>query len=254
MLTLNLQQLNQDLWRAFYLHAKQGSRHELLAVTPSHSSPPIYLRRGTSDIDNLAQIYIKKEYGFLPLKPRTMLDLGGYIGLASCYISMTYPETKIFLVEPDPDNYALALLNTRPYPNIQCLNAGAWSRSCRLAIAGKVGGDWGTMVRELGDDERNDVAIQAWTVSELMTAAGFDTVDFLKVDIEGSEKAIFAESGSAQWIDRCNMISCELHDRMVPGCSEAVSQALGGSDFDHGQHGEFDYYLRRTPLTVDANA
>lgn len=52
-----------------------------------------------------------------------------------------------------------------------------------------------------------------------------DTIDLLKVDIEGSEKELFAAADS--WIGQVDAICLELHDRFKPGCSRAFYQAVG---------------------------
>jgi len=141
MLTLDLSLVNQEIWNEFYLHSKQGSRNELVSIIPRDFNSPIYLRRSTSDIDNSIQIYLRNEYDFLPDQPHTILDLGRYIGLASTYLSHKYPNARIVLVEPDPDNYIIAKLNTRQFKNIECINYGVWSKKCDLTILSKIHGD-----------------------------------------------------------------------------------------------------------------
>ncbi len=127
MLTLDLSNVKiEELWKHFYFHAKQGSRNELVSLIPKGFNSPIYLRRGTSDIENFIQIFLRKEYDFLKREPDTILDLGGYVGLASCYLANLYPNAKILLVEPDPDNFIIAKLNTRQFRNIECISFGVW--------------------------------------------------------------------------------------------------------------------------------
>jgi FkbM family methyltransferase len=244
MLTLNLSGVNQEIWNQFYLYTKQGSRNELVSIIPQGFTSPIYLRRSTSDINNFIQIYLQKEYEFLPEQPNTILDLGGYIGLASTYLAHKYPNARIALVEPDPDNYIIAKLNSRQFGNIECINVGVWSKTCDLTISAKVGGDWGTMVREVSEGEEVSPKIKAMSVIDIMNFANMEHIDFLKIDIEGSEKEIFSHSYSKEWIRKSKVISCELHDRMVEGCSDAFHNAINGEGFTHGKHGEFDFYIK----------
>ncbi len=244
MYTLNLSGMTEEIWNQFFFFAKQGSRNELISIIPHGFDAPIYLRRSTSDIDNFIQIYLNKEYDFLPESPHTILDLGGYIGLASTYLAHKYPEAKIVLAEPDSDNFLIAKLNCRQFGNIECLNIGVWSKTCDLTISGKVGGDWGTMVREVQGGEHVSPRIQAMSVPDIMSSANIETIGFLKIDIEGSERTIFSDSNSKTWIRRSKVISCELHDRMVEGCSDAFHNAIHGEGFTHGTHGEFDFYIK----------
>lgn len=242
-LDLNLG-ITQEVWNQFYFLIKQGSRNELAAIKPVGFNYPLYLRRSTSDIDNFLQIFFNDEYGFVKNSPQTVLDLGGYIGLASSYLAHKYPEAKILLVEPDTDNYTLARLNCRQFPNVECLNVGAWSKSCDLTVADRSGGDVAIMFREIMDGEEVGTRVKAMSVSDLMSYANFNHVDLVKIDIEGSELQLFSDHRCKEWIRKSNLISCELHDRMVEGCSKAYNLAFAGEEYTHGKHGEYDYYAK----------
>jgi hypothetical protein len=49
------------------------------------------------------------------------------------------------------------------------------------------------------------------------------------MDVEGAEAEILR--GADEWLDRVSVMVIELHDRMVPGCSEALYDALHGRRF-----------------------
>ena len=90
-------------------------------------------------------------------------------------------------------------------------------------------------------------SIGAYSIIELMKKAGFiDTIDFLKIDIEGTEKILFDDIHSSIWIDKCKLVSCELHDRFVEGCSNSFHTAFSNKPFSLKKHGEFEYYLRNS--------
>ena len=244
MLTLEMKSVTKNIWKQFYIYTKQGSRNELVSIIPRGFTCPIYLRRSTTDIDNFVQIYLRKEYDFLPEPPKTILDIGGYIGLASTYLAKKYPNAKIVLAEPDPDNYIISTLNSRQFNNIECFNIAAWSRTCDLTIAKKIGGDWGTVVREVRDGEEVLERIKAMSIPDIMHSAKMEYIDFLKIDIEGSEKEIFSHSNAKEWIRKSKAISCELHDRFLEGCSNAFHDALKGEGFTRGSHGEYEFYIK----------
>lgn len=244
MSTIDASEASQEAWQQFYRYAKEGCRDELVTVHIHGFRSPIYLRRSTSDIDNFIQIYLSKEYDFLPNTPATILDLGGYVGLASTYLANKFPKSRIVLVEPDPDNYTIARLNCRQFPNIDCLNMAVWTKKCELTIADKVNGDWGTMLRETKRSKWESPTIKAFSIPEIMNQCNLKTIDFLKIDVEGTEKILFSDKKASSWIKKTNTISCELHDRMVPGCSAAFHSAMHNLGFTHGRKGEFDYYFK----------
>ena len=100
------------------------------------------------------------------------------------------------------------------------------------------------MVREVSELEKVSLRIKAMTVMDIMNFVNMENIDFLKIDIEGSEREIFSDLKSKEWIRRSKVISCELHDRFLPGCSEAFHNAIKGEGFSHGKHGEFDFYFK----------
>jgi hypothetical protein len=75
------------------------------------------------------------------------------------------------------------------------------------------------------------------TVSKLMTSVGADTVDILKVDIEGAEKDLF-EARFEPWLDKVGVIAIELHDWLRDGCSTAFYRATSQLKFNQFCGGE----------------
>ncbi len=235
-----------------YWHCCKGSRLELVKVSLQGIEHPIYLRKGTSDILNYRGIFERQEYKFLDNELHNVMDLGGYIGLASIYIANKFPQAKILLVEPDHDNFILAQLNCRGYKNIKCLNHGAWSHNCILhqtAQFGKLGGDFGKMFNETSNGAHK---VSAMSVEELMKLAGFKHLDFCKIDIEGSEKVLFDAADCENWVQKCKLISCEFHDRMIDGCSESAKRIFNRLEFKTHKNGEYEYFLNSL-FCVDHN-
>jgi hypothetical protein len=55
-------------------------------------------------------------------------------------------------------------------------------------------------------------------------------LDIVKLDIEGAEKAVF-ESNYEDWLPKTRLLIIELHDRMQPGSSKALFNALTRYNF-----------------------
>jgi hypothetical protein len=51
-----------------------------------------------------------------------------------------------------------------------------------------------------------------------------EKIDLLKVDVEGSEREIFANA--EPWIESVGAICMELHDRFKAGCSRSFFKAV----------------------------
>ena len=65
-------------------------------------------------------------------------------------------------------------------------------------------------------------------MESLLDMVTAESVDLLKVDIEGAEKAVF-DSGAIRWLHRIRNICIELHG---PHCKAAFFRALEGFDYD----------------------
>ena len=229
----------ERLWQFF----SAGTRNEVYPIFHPNIKMPIYLRRGTSDFSNFIQIFVRAEYAnCFAFCPENILDLGSYIGLSAIYFSSRFPEAKIVCVEPSSDNYALLTLNTRAYSNVTTIKAGIWSHKTELKIVQQIEGDWGNVIAEaeVGDSD----TISALSIGDLVEMYALDKIDFLKIDIEGSEKQVFSHN-TAAWVDLVRTVACETHDRFMPGCTEAYAQLFADRGFDYLESGEFITYIKK---------
>jgi FkbM family methyltransferase len=227
---------------------REGKREEIYPIFNPKAKYPVYLRRGTSDFLNFIQIFVNAEYSpCFSYIPETIVDLGAYIGLSAIYFANRFPNAKIVCVEPSSDNYDLLRINTKPYSNIHLINAGVWSHKAKLKIAKQIGGDWGNILKET--DEDGDV-IETISIADIVDKFKFTKIDFLKIDIEGSEKQVFSEN-TESWRSLVNIVACETHDRFMPGCTDSYEQLFRNDDFEYFQTGEFKTFVRKNVSLFD---
>ena len=93
---------------------------------------------------------------------------------------------------------------------------------------------------------KKGTGIEAKSIKELMSIAKFDSLDFCKIDIEGSEKVLFDAANASEWLEKCNIVSCEFHDRMVEGCTDSGQKALMNAGFKSHRNGEYDYFVKNS--------
>ena len=86
-------------------------------------------------------------------------------------------------------------------------------------------GSWGIQVSDLDSEELS--TIPCYTLNTLLNVAEMDTVDILKIDIEGAELEIFSND-SDSWLERIRLLIIETHDRIRPGSEAAVRRAVQG--------------------------
>jgi FkbM family methyltransferase len=153
-----------------------------------------------------------------------------------------FPTAQIIAIEPEGRNVLQLIKNCYRYPNIKIETAALWPTTGRLRIRTL---DTDSNAFQVEEDRDGD--IPAVSIPEIMKRYKLDHIDLLKIDIEGSEKNLFSHPNAASWLPSVRLILVELHDRFIPGCSEAVANAL--KDFTyHDIVDEYDFYssmLRR---------
>lgn len=212
-----------------------------LLKTKSHRSEfPVYLRIDTSDFCAFYDILISKSRQYEPedpsFSPQTIVDVGAHIGIASILFARRYPLSRIIAVEPEPSNFALLLKNIAPYKNIQPICAALWKEAGEISLGSSTVHPKGAFqITKYGPTR-----VRAVSIDTLMREADIQSIDLLKIDIEGSEKEVF---DSCNWISRVRIIVIELHDRIKPGCRRAVEAAT--RDFHCEEHGEITFLVRK---------
>ncbi len=189
------------------------------------ASKCIYVRTSTPDLNIALSWLIEGEYDDVESSNVSVIvDAGAHIGISSIYFACKYPRAQIFAIEPESDNYNLLLINTYKYKNIIPLKAAIWGQQTARSILDRLTGTWGYTISET--DNRTiptGQKVDCITVKSLLEKYNLETIDILKMDIEGSEQNVLENSEA--WIDKVKIISAELHDRICTGCERAFYNA-----------------------------
>lgn len=187
---------------------------------------PLRLRSAGSDFSVLRTIIEEGEYADvlnwkLPPKPR-ILDLGGNIGITVRYLIEKWPDAQVLTVEPDSDNLRLLEANCKHLIDSGQVRAVRGFVAAQSGTAGisRTTDAWGFTKVAASESEQ----IPCHTVPQLLEMAGWDRVDLLKCDIEGSEQELF--DAPQNWLDRVDRIVIELHvPYLLPQFYEALNRA-----------------------------
>lgn len=211
-----------------------------VATRPPGFPHRIHLRLKTTDMSAYSEILLRGLYDFeLPFTPKTVVDAGANIGMASIYFAHRYPEAKIVAIEAEGANFDMLAKNVRPYSQITPVHAALWNRDGEISVTTPnpdtgAFGEWGFVTHD-GPGSK----VRAITMPTLMKEMQIPSIDLLKMDIEGAEKEVFE---SCNWVDNMRCMMIELHDRHKPGCSEAVHSACAG--FSVSQREDTTVYLK----------
>ena len=205
----------------------------------------IFLRPGTTDIRVFKQIFITKDYEFsYPIVPKTIIDCGANIGCSTVYFLEKFPEAQVIAIEPEQENFLLLQKNTSLYKNINLYKAGLWHEECYLRVRDVGEGNWSFTVEKT--DFPTDDDLHAITIEKIIKEAKFDTIDILKMDIEGAEREVF--SAECSWLAKVNILIIEIHDKLKPGCSAAFFKVASDYDFATYTLGENLILIKRNLL------
>lgn len=203
---------------------------EYAVALPGHDRP-VWLRTAETDQSVFDKVFISCEYAPRGLEPdsvMTILDAGANVGLSTLWFRLVYPRARIVALEPDPANFDRLRRNCEGLPGVDLLQAALWGEDTDLALQQQVGGrplgSWGTRTTPVAEGAA--ATTPAFTVDTLARRFGLDRLDYVKLDIEGAEKAVF-ESPARDWIARTRLVAAEFHDRFLPGCTATADAALG---------------------------
>lgn len=208
------------LWlRSGSLEFVRNSQHEAIGKAPeayNWNGNPVTYRPGSSDPEILYQILIrqgKKAEYFVPenIAPRTILDIGGNIGLASLYFARRFPAAKIYSFEPEPENIELQRKNTEPYDNVTCVPVALGADNGKLTL--RVPDDFNYGGASLYANEgrsMRDIEVDVRRTADWLQENSIGEVDLIKIDAEGAEFDILT-SLPEEVISRVRYIIGELH-------------------------------------------
>jgi FkbM family methyltransferase len=188
---------------------------------------PVWMRGGKrSDGYAIYELVVRGEYEFMGRldSPRFIIDGGANIGIASLLFLHQYPEARVLAVEPDPGNFEICSRNLGPYKDrARVVHGAIWSAAGKLTLASRNGEDWTKCVHAPGT---GDVpTVDAFTMTSLIAD---ETVDLLKLDVEGAEREIFS-ANAERWLPSVRNVVIELHGG---DCEASFFGALSRYQYD----------------------
>jgi FkbM family methyltransferase len=157
---------------------------------------------------DLFNIFYKKEYEFLPVKDRVVIDIGANIADSSIYFAMNGAK-KVIALEPFPKNFKIAQKNIAMNgftDKIELFNAGRCGGHSKDIIldASARGASCQTIQSSTGSN------IHFFTLQELVDKYNIDSHAILKLDCEGCEYDIIL-SNSKTVLHKFSHIQIEYH-------------------------------------------
>lgn len=180
----------------------------------------------STDLQTAMEIFFCEAYRsprpLAPERVRKIVDLGSNVGYSVVYLSRRYPYATIEAYEPHPTHVQQALRHVTANgleKRVKIHAAAAGNQSCRMYL---LDAENQSTLFSLGGHGRIEVPVVDW-----LATAGSEPIDFLKMDIEGSEYGILFDPRFPQMNVRNLVVEWhETPDR--PAGGEDVVELLQG--------------------------
>ena len=198
-----------------------------------------------------AEIFYKNEY-FIKLtndKP-LIFDCGANIGIATLYFKWLYPESEIYAFEPDKNTFELLRKNVlqNNLQNVHLFNSAISDRNevVDLYVDHNTPGSL-LMSTKIDRKHKEITTVNCISLSSFIKENKINQIDFLKIDIEGSEKEAIQDLDKNNQLDNINNLVIEYHHHT--GNNDSGLSAFLKVFETNG----FEYHIDATyfPLTED---
>lgn len=188
----HLDQLRRKVWTS-----KPGSLIRFLDYTVNiNDGPNFYIL--------YKDIFIKRIYHFQAQRPNTLIvDGGSNMGMSILYFKHVYPQSRVIGFEPDPAIFRILQDNVthNGLKGVTLVNAalGAQSGMATFLADGSAGGHL-----EGGGDS---IRVRVEPLSDYLA----ESVDFLKLNIEGQELPVLQEAAASGKLGNVRELVLEYH-------------------------------------------
>jgi FkbM family methyltransferase len=246
--------LNKIIGKYFFLFLKTESlvkanlpfhqvRRNIIQLQYKNLS--ICCRKFSSDIDVFKQIFFDNEFNDLhelilnqKIEIKTILDLGGNIGISSLWFNSTYKNPQIFIVEPDVDNFRILEENLKLNKvNSTNINKGIWKDSRKLYFD-RTFRDAQSWSIALTEKPISKEYINSISIDDLVKQYQITKIDLLKIDIEGGEVSVFDNEGEGlNFLKITKVIAIEIHKEF--DIKDKIIKTLTLQNFAFYKSGEY---------------
>lgn len=225
---LYMSRFGNFLGLTLYVRIKMLNAGDIIWVRLPSLKHPLSVRGGSSDGKVFEHVFVDGEYEIdYEMDPTNIIDAGANVGYASIFFANKYPRAKIVAVEPEESNLSMLRENSSFYENIKIVPAGIWCKDVRLEIENPDDSQWAFRVKELCDVAGEGIA--AKSVRTIMGEHGMESIDILKLDIEGAENEVL--SYCDDWIGKVGCLMIELHEWIRPGTTTIFNKVMSDNNF-----------------------
>ena len=178
-------------------------------------------------LEALVELWLEHVYTaefYRPAGGDVIVDAGANVGLFAIQMARQNRGCRVIALEPFAENFKYLQANVaRACPqNVTCCEValGAGFSTGKMQAVGSRSLDY---VLHIESGSANGIPVIP--LAGLFDLARAQEIEFLKVDIEGSEYDVFA-AASSDLLGRFKRIAMEYHDQIVPGTLDLLRRVL----------------------------
>jgi FkbM family methyltransferase len=159
----------------------------------------------------------------------TIIDIGAGLGDFTAYAAQRNPHGRVLAYEPFPESFALLQQNValNRLGNVAAEPCAIAAQPGSLALNIGIGEAVQHSTTQAG---AKTIEVQAITLQQVFDEHELDRCDFLKMDIEGGEYAIW-RGVDAELLKRVQRIALEYHDNTLAGKHDELVRLLQNNGF-----------------------
>lgn len=147
------------------------------------------------------------------IDPKVIVDLGCWIGITTEAYLIKYPDAHVIGVELSQHNFHSAMSRLNPwYHRTTLVNKVVWTYTGEIDC--QMWGEETNYVREIFPPEDHRHGISTTVTLPCVTldtiTADYESIDFIKFDVEGAEHYILGAGGD--WVNKTKSMFVEIHD------------------------------------------
>ncbi len=166
------------------------------------------------DLTTLWAVWCADEYR-IPATAKTVVDAGANIGAFSLFAMTVAPDALIFALEPFPTTFeklAAAISHNAAANKVVCKRVALTDQRRTLFMDASPDIKSHSRKTEGVAPQQNHIAVEGWSLEDLVRSYDLQSIDYLKVDIEGGEVPFFTGTPS-DTLRRVLKIGVECHSQ-----------------------------------------
>ena len=149
--------------------------------------------------------------------PETVLDLGANSGMATVYLQAHYPNARFACVEPDPRNIKLlqkTLASNHLSETVTVFPVAVSANPGQLQLRMGENSTCSALETSPMHELTDSTLVEVTTIPKLLESLGWERINLLKIDIEGTEDELLSINNS--WLSKVDAVVLEIHPNTTP--------------------------------------